>query len=85
MLLGPAHRPYRQYAQILSRRQMQRLGLRCGVEAQFHYLGLVLVKRIMERFDGSITLRSEQQVGTTVRLLFRVASGEGNGAEYSCS
>lgn len=64
---------------------MQRLGLRCGVEAQFHYLGLVLVKRIMERFDGSITLRSEQQVGTTVRLLFRVASGESNGAEYSCS
>src|SRR5690606_23205704 len=51
----------------------------------FHYLGLVWVTRIMERFDGSITLRSEQQVGTRVRLLFRVASGESNGAEYSCS
>ena len=54
MLPGPAHRPYRQYAQILSCRQMQRLGLRCGVEAQFHYLGLVLVKRIMERFPTAL-------------------------------
>jgi signal transduction histidine kinase len=33
-------------------------------------VGLVLVKRIMERFGGAVTLDSREGEGTTVRLLF---------------
>jgi len=34
-------------------------------------VGLVLVKRIMERFGGSVTLESREGEGTTVRLTFK--------------
>jgi signal transduction histidine kinase len=34
-------------------------------------VGLVLVKRIMERFGGSVTLESREGEGTTVRLSFK--------------
>lgn len=46
-------------------------------------VGLVLVKRIMERFGGSISLASKEQVGTEVTLLFRVVSGGKYGTEHS--
>ncbi|MFK8331114.1 sensor histidine kinase [Pseudomonas sp. BJa5] len=36
-------------------------------------VGLVLVKRIMERFGGSVRLSSQEGEGTTVQLNFRVA------------
>ncbi|WP_085718897.1 sensor histidine kinase [Pseudomonas sp. B28(2017)] len=36
-------------------------------------VGLVLVKRIMERFGGVVTLDSREGEGTTVRLSFRLA------------
>ncbi|WP_223463539.1 MULTISPECIES: sensor histidine kinase [unclassified Pseudomonas] len=36
-------------------------------------VGLVLVKRIMERFGGAVTLQSREGEGTTVRLLFNLA------------
>jgi signal transduction histidine kinase len=36
-------------------------------------VGLVLVKRIMERFGGAVTLESREGEGTTVRLLFNLA------------
>lgn len=35
-------------------------------------VGLVLVKRIMERFGGAVTLDSREGEGTTVRLLFNL-------------
>jgi signal transduction histidine kinase len=37
-------------------------------------VGLMLVKRIMERFGGSVRLSSRQGAGTRVSLSFRVAS-----------
>lgn len=37
-------------------------------------VGLVLVKRIMERFGGVVTLDSREGAGTTVRLSFKLAS-----------
>ncbi|MCC4114374.1 two-component sensor histidine kinase [Aromatoleum toluclasticum] len=39
-------------------------------------VGLVLVKRIMERFGGNVVLDSKEQAGTTVRLTFKVAEQE---------
>ncbi|MOA43452.1 Sensor protein ZraS [compost metagenome] len=36
-------------------------------------VGLVLVKRIMERFGGAVTLESLEGEGTTVRLSFVLA------------
>lgn len=39
-------------------------------------VGLVLVKRIMERFGGSVVLDSREQAGTTVSLTFKVAEQE---------
>lgn len=39
-------------------------------------VGLVLVRRIMERFGGAIELDSKEQAGTTVRLTFKVAKQE---------
>ena len=39
-------------------------------------VGLVLVKRIMERFGGAVALDSEEQAGTTVSLTFKVAEQE---------
>ncbi|MNZ62862.1 Sensor protein ZraS [compost metagenome] len=38
-------------------------------------VGLSLVKRIMERFGGKVTLSSREQLGTKVRLSFRTAEG----------
>lgn len=38
-------------------------------------VGLSLVKRIMERFGGAVSLTSREQVGTHVCLSFRVAEG----------
>jgi signal transduction histidine kinase len=35
-------------------------------------VGLVLVKRIMERFGGGVTLHSREGEGTTVRLAFQL-------------
>ncbi|MNN65395.1 Sensor protein FixL [compost metagenome] len=34
-------------------------------------VGLVLVKRIMDRFGGAVTLESREGEGTTVRLSFK--------------
>ncbi|MNE96543.1 Sporulation kinase D [compost metagenome] len=45
-------------------------------------VGLVLVKRIMERFGGSITLSSREEEGTRVCLIFNVASGGDHGAQH---
>ncbi|MFJ7284996.1 sensor histidine kinase [Pseudomonas sp. NPDC099000] len=46
-------------------------------------VGLALVKRIMERFDGSVELTSQEQVGTRVRLNFKAVTGGGYGAQHS--
>lgn len=40
-------------------------------------VGLMLVKRIMERFGGSVTLSSREQQGTCVSLRFKVAAQTG--------
>ena len=45
-------------------------------------VGLVLVKRIMERFGGTVSLTSREQEGTRVCLIFNVAGGE-HGAQHS--
>lgn len=39
-------------------------------------VGLVLVKRIMERFGGGVVLESREQAGTTVSLTFKIAEQE---------
>jgi len=36
-------------------------------------VGLAMMKRIMERFGGAVTLDSREKVGTTVRLTFKLA------------
>ncbi|NMG77446.1 sensor histidine kinase [Aromatoleum diolicum] len=36
-------------------------------------VGLAMMKRIMERFGGAVTLDSREKVGTTVRLIFKLA------------
>ncbi|WPN45283.1 MULTISPECIES: sensor histidine kinase [unclassified Pseudomonas] len=46
-------------------------------------VGLALVKRIMERFEGSVELTSQEQEGTRVCLNFKVASGGEYGAQHS--
>ncbi len=46
-------------------------------------VGLALVKRIMERFEGSVELTSREQEGTRVRLNFKVATGEEYGAQHT--
>lgn len=45
-------------------------------------VGLALVKRIMERFAGSVELTSQEQEGTRVRLNFKVATGGEYGAQH---
>ena len=44
-------------------------------------VGLALVKRIMERFEGSVELTSKEQEGTRVCLNFKVATGGEYGAQ----
>jgi two-component system sensor histidine kinase HydH len=39
-------------------------------------VGLMLVKRVMERFNGSVSLTSREQEGTRISLMFKVAGGE---------
>ncbi len=46
-------------------------------------VGLVLVKRIMERFGGAVSLTSVERGGTTISLQFRAAPGGSHGTEYS--
>ncbi|MCF4998469.1 two-component sensor histidine kinase [Pseudomonas syringae] len=46
-------------------------------------VGLALVKRIMERFQGSVVLTSKEQEGTRVSLNFKVASGGEYGTQHS--
>jgi two-component system sensor histidine kinase HydH len=46
-------------------------------------VGLALVKRIMERFEGSVELTSREQEGTRVCLNFKVATGGVYGAQHS--
>ncbi|MEJ6655164.1 MAG: HAMP domain-containing sensor histidine kinase [Pseudomonas sp.] len=46
-------------------------------------VGLVLVKRIMERFGGLASLHSREPAGVRVNLTFKVAMGGDYGAEYS--
>ncbi|MHC8354680.1 sensor histidine kinase [Pseudomonas sp. LB3P81] len=46
-------------------------------------VGLALVKRIMERFEGSVELTSQEQQGTRVSLNFKVATGGEYGAQHS--
>ena len=44
-------------------------------------VGLVLVKRIMERFGGAVSLTSREEEGTRVSLIFNVAGGD-HGAQH---
>lgn len=44
-------------------------------------VGLALVKRIMERFEGSVELTSQEQEGTRITLNFKVATGGEYGAQ----
>ncbi|MGH8438929.1 MAG: ATP-binding protein [Pseudomonas sp.] len=37
-------------------------------------IGLIMVKQIMERFGGEVSLSSQEQTGTSVCLCFKVAS-----------
>ncbi|HCS43506.1 MAG TPA: two-component sensor histidine kinase [Pseudomonas sp.] len=46
-------------------------------------VGLALVKRIMERFEGSVVLTSQEQEGTRVSLNFIVARGGEYGAQHT--
>lgn len=46
-------------------------------------VGLALVKRIMERFDGSVELTSREQEGTRVCLNFKVATGGEYGTQHT--
>ncbi|BCX67344.1 MULTISPECIES: sensor histidine kinase [Pseudomonas] len=46
-------------------------------------VGLALVKRIMERFEGSVELTSQEQEGTRVCLNFKVATGGEYGTQHS--
>jgi len=46
-------------------------------------VGLALVKRIMERFQGSVELTSQEQEGTRVCLNFKVATGGEYGTQHS--
>ena len=46
-------------------------------------VGLALVKRIMERFQGSVMLTSREQEGTRVSLNFKVAPGGEYGTQHS--
>ncbi|MHC8285845.1 sensor histidine kinase [Pseudomonas sp. XS1P51] len=46
-------------------------------------VGLALVKRIMERFEGSVVLTSQEQEGTRVSLNFIVATGGEYGAQHT--
>src|SRR3989344_3114891 len=46
-------------------------------------VGLPLVKRIMERFEGSVELTSQEQEGTRVCLNFKVATGGEYGAQHT--
>ncbi len=46
-------------------------------------VGLALVKRIMERYEGSVELTSQEQEGTCVSLNFKVATGGEYGAQHS--
>ncbi|MFW0758047.1 sensor histidine kinase [Pseudomonas sp. H11T01] len=45
-------------------------------------VGLMLVKRVMERFNGSVSLTSREQEGTQISLIFKVAGGD-RGTQYS--
>ena len=45
-------------------------------------VGLALVKRIMERFEGSVELTSQEREGTCVCLNFKVATGEEYGLQH---
>ena len=45
-------------------------------------VGLALVKRIMERFEGSVVLTSQELEGTRVSLNFKVATGGEYGAQH---
>ncbi|WLH14955.1 HAMP domain-containing sensor histidine kinase [Pseudomonas hefeiensis] len=45
-------------------------------------VGLALVKRIMERFEGSVELTSQEQEGTRVSLNFIVATGGDYGTQH---
>ncbi|MNT79621.1 Sensor protein ZraS [compost metagenome] len=40
-------------------------------------VGLVMVKRIMERFGGKVSLSSREREGTCICLNFKVAEGQG--------
>ncbi|QCI12245.1 HAMP domain-containing histidine kinase [Pseudomonas putida] len=45
-------------------------------------VGLALVKRIMERFGGSVSLSSREEEGTRVSLIFNIAAGGDHGAQH---
>ena len=45
-------------------------------------VGLALVKRIMERFGGSVCLSSREEEGTRVSLIFNIAAGGDHGAKH---
>ncbi|MBZ9781734.1 two-component sensor histidine kinase [Pseudomonas sp. REP124] len=46
-------------------------------------VGLALVKRIMERFEGSVELTSQEREGTRVCLNFKVATGGEYGTQHT--
>ncbi|WDY55591.1 sensor histidine kinase [Pseudomonas sp. PSKL.D1] len=45
-------------------------------------VGLALVKRIMERFGGTVSLASREEEGTRVSLTFNIAAGGDHGAQH---
>lgn len=45
-------------------------------------VGLALVKRIMERFGGSVELSSREEEGTRVSLTFNLAAGGDHGSQH---
>ncbi|MFT2161511.1 sensor histidine kinase [Pseudomonas putida] len=45
-------------------------------------VGLALVKRIMERFGGSVSLSSREEEGTRVSLTFNIAAGGEHGPQH---
>ncbi|MNN17605.1 Sensor protein ZraS [compost metagenome] len=46
-------------------------------------VGLMLVKRIMERFGGRVSLASREHEGTSVKLQFKIAEGGEYGTQHT--
>jgi two-component system sensor histidine kinase HydH len=66
--------PFRDTGKGMTPRQKQRLFQPFSTSKQGGLgVGLVMVKRIMERFGGKVSVTSREDEGTQVRLSFRIA------------